>query len=319
VCFASGMAAISTSLFTFLQKGSHAIFSKHVYGGTFLVVSEQFHKLGIEVSWVQSSNISDFEKEIKQNTKVLYVESPSNPLLSVVDLREIAQLAKKHNIVTMIDNTFATPINQNPIDYGIDIVIHSATKYLNGHSDLVMGVVVSSVEFIQKITHTGKIYGGSPSPMDCCMLERGLKTLALRVRQQNLNAMELALFLQKQPAVKKVYYPGLSTHENHAVAKKQMRGFGGMVSFELCCEHAEVEKFTKNLELVQLAASLGGVETTLCFPAVTSHVELSKEEREKLGISDTLTRVTVGIEDIADIIADFERALAHVGLTLASQ
>jgi len=270
---------------------------------------QEFKNFGLLFTIVHSSDPAEFERAIQPNTKLLYIESPSNPLLNIIDISAIAQIGKKHNVLTMIDNTFASPVNQTPIDFGIDLVMHSGTKYLNGHSDVQCGMLAGRKEIIEKIAKQAHVYGGCLSSMECFWLERGMKTLALRVRQQNENATQLAKFLNAHPRVKKVYYPGLESHKNYEIAKKQMTGFGGMVSVDLNCESKDVSRFTKALRLATPAVSLGGMETILCLPCQTSHAALPREEREKIGISDTLVRISVGIEEIQDIINDFKQAL----------
>ncbi|MEE9409119.1 MAG: PLP-dependent aspartate aminotransferase family protein [Polaribacter sp.] len=309
--FGSGMAAISTTLLAFLQKGDHIVLQQTLYGGTYNFVVEEFDKFGIEYSFTKSLSIEDFEKEIKKNTKVLYIETPSNPLLTITDMKAVSKLAKKKNIVTMIDNTFASPINQTPIDFGIDIMIHSATKYMGGHSDILAGAVAASNEHIEKIWSIGKNLGGSLSDFSVWMLERSLKTLNLRVKRQNKNALKMAKYLAVNPNIYYVYYPGLKGHPNYKLAKKQMKNFGGMLSFELK-EGIDVMKFQNNLRLIKPSMSLAGVESTMLSPTLTSHALLSAEEREKQGIKDGLIRFSVGIEETKDLIADIEQALASL-------
>jgi cystathionine beta-lyase len=232
--------------------------------------------------------------------------------MDVIDLREIAKIGSERNILTIIDNTFATPINQNPLELGFDIVIHSGTKYLNGHSDVCCGAVVCSQDLMEKISETARDYGGVLDAHACYLLERGLKTLGLRVEQHNKNALRLAEFLNQHPKVKIVYYPGLPEHPGHEIAKSQMCGFGGMLSFELDCSEDKALEFVNKLELIVPAVSLGGIETILCFPAKTSHTELSAEERIKQRITDSLIRLSVGIEDVEDLITDLENALSAI-------
>jgi len=305
--FGSGMAAITTTLFALLKPGDHAVFQEDLYGGTYHFVAAELTQFGIEVSFAR--NQSDFAAQLRPNTKLIYVESPSNPLLHCVDLAATAALGKARGLLTVIDNTFATPINQTPLTLGIDVVVHSATKYLNGHSDLNAGAVIASRELVARIRPCAVNHGGMLDAHACYMLERGLKTLALRVERQNQNAGKLARWLQKHPTVACVNYPGLSDHPDHAVAARQMRGFGGMLSFELR-NAAQANTVLGRFELATAALSLGGVETLVTIPAKTSHVKLTAEERAAIGISDALLRVSVGIEDGDDIIADFEQALA---------
>lgn len=305
--FGSGMAAVSTSLLAFLQKGDHVVLQKTLYGGTSNLVTEEFEKFGIEFSFTKDLSIAAFEKEIRENTKVLYIETPSNPLLTITDLEAVAKLAKNKGLVSMIDNTFASPVNQNPLDFGIDISIHSATKYMGGHSDILAGTVISSEEKIDRIFQLAKNFGGSLSDYTVWLLERSIKTMGIRVRAQNENAQRLAEFLEKNEFVKKVYYPGLRSHADHELAKKQMKGFGGMLSFEL--KELDAAVFMKYLKLIKPSMSLAGVESTILSPAKTSHGLLSPEEREDQGISDNLMRFSVGIEEPEDLIADIEQAL----------
>ncbi len=306
--FASGMAAISTALFAFLNHGDHIVLQKEIYGGAFNLVVEEFEKMGIEYSFTDSINPSDFEVKIKPNTKVLYIETPSNPLLTITDIKAIAEIAKKHGLISMIDNTFASPINQTPIDFGIDISIHSATKYLGGHSDICAGAVAASKEHMDKIWHKAKNLGGNMSDFMCYLLERSIKTLGLRVERHNSNAQFIAEYLDDHDAISKVYYPGLKNHPNHIIAKQQMNGFGGMLSFELNSKYDAVA-FQNHLNLIKPSMSLAGVESTILLPSKTSHALLTSEQRNAIGISDNLLRFSVGIEDKEDIIADIEHSL----------
>ncbi|QKX07168.1 PLP-dependent transferase [Aquimarina sp. TRL1] len=306
--FGSGMAAISTTLLAFLQKGDHIILQQTLYGGTANLVKKEFHRYGIEYTFVNVDHIDLLEKEIRPNTKVIYIETPSNPLLTITDITAVTSIAKKHRITTMIDNTFASPVNQTPIDLGVDIVIHSATKYLGGHSDILAGAVVSTKENINTIFQLGINLGGSLSDFTVWMLERSIKTLGLRVKQQNKNAKQVAKWLHKNEDVKTIYYPGLKTHPNHHIAKKQMKGYGGMVSFELQ-NYICPALFQKNLQLIKSSMSLAGVESTILSPAVTSHALLSPEERLQQGITDNLLRLSIGIENKKDIIADIQQAI----------
>jgi len=306
--FASGMAAISTTLLAFLSKGDHIVLTNEIYGGAFNFVVEEFDKMGIAYSFTDGVGVADFEVKIKPNTKVIYIESPSNPLLTITDIKAVADLAKKHGLVSMIDNTFASPINLTPIALGIDISIHSATKYLGGHSDILAGLVAGSSAHINTVFQKGKNLGGNLSHMISYLLERSIKTLALRVEKHNSNAQTIAEHLEKHSAIAKVYYPGLESHPNHKIAKEQMRGFGGMLSFELK-EGLDAVAFQKNLKLIKPSLSLAGVESTMLQPAITSHALLTPEQRKAVGISDNLLRFSVGIEDVEDIIADVEQAL----------
>ena len=305
----SGMAAISTVLFSLLRKGDHAIFQKGLYGGTHHAILNEFEKFGIEYSFAANANEEDIVPLVKENTKVLYFETPTNPLLKITDLREVASVAANHKLVTVVDNTFASPINQNPLKFGIDVVIHSGTKYLGGHSDLSCGAIISSKSIIEKCWNSAIHFGGNLNALSVYLLERSLKTLAIRVRQQNRVAMDLASFLQNHELVTKVNYPGLSTHENHQVASTQMEGYGGMLSFELDLQEPEIYRFLKSLKTIHSAMSLGGVETIISSPAKTSHSKMSVEDRIAIGITDGLLRMSVGIEDVEDLKADLEMAL----------
>jgi cystathionine beta-lyase len=308
--FGSGMAAISTALLAFLQKGDHVVLQHALYGGTHNLILEEFHKFGIAYSFTSDLSLAAFENAIQSNTKVVYIETPSNPLLKITDVRAVAALAKDKGLVSMIDNTFASPVNQTPIDLGIDIVLHSATKYLGGHSDILAGAVAASEAHIMQIHSLAKNFGGSLSDFTVWMLERSIKTLGLRVKQQNANAQAMAEFLSNHAHVQKVYYPGLSQHPDHDLAKAQMHGFGGMLSFEL--DDAIASKtFQDNLQLIKSSMSLAGVESTMLNPAKTSHALLSLEERDQQGISDGLIRFSVGIEEVADLVADIEQAIVN--------
>jgi cystathionine beta-lyase/cystathionine gamma-synthase len=304
--FGSGMAAISTLLLAHLRSGDHAVFQAELYGGTYHLVANQLTRLGVEIAFVPAG--ADFSKVLRSSSRLIYVESPSNPLLRCVDLAGVAQLGKRQGLLTIIDNTFATPLNQAPIALGIDAVVHSGTKYLNGHSDGNSGVVVSTSVLIGRLRETAMSYGGMLDAQGCYQLERGLKTLAVRVRQHNENAGRLARFLRGHAAVARVMYPGLPDHPDHAIAARQMSGFGGMLSFELS-DPAQVDPMLARLRIATPALSLGGVETLVCVPSRTSHRTMTLEERQRAGISDGLVRVSVGIEDPDDLLEDFDQAL----------
>lgn len=312
--FSSGMAAISHAMFAFLNSGDHVVVQKTIYGGAYNFMVEEFPKFGIEFDFTDGFSEADFRDKIKPHTKVIYVETPSNPLMLITDLEMISKLAKEYGLVSMIDNTFASPINQIPADFGIDVIIHSATKYMGGHSDMCAGAVAASQEHINKIWHVGKNLGGSLSDFTVWLLERSMKTMGIRVKAQNRNAKKLAKWLDKHELVAKVYYPGLKHHPDHMIAKKQMRGYTGMLSFEL---HPSLDpnEFMNALSLIKKAMSLAGVESTILSPTKTSHVLLSQEERKRQGIGDGLLRFSVGIENREDLIADLEQAFAHVSKT----
>ena len=308
--FGSGMAAISTALLAFLKKGDHVVLQNDLYGGTTNLVVEHFENYGIEYAFAQGLAAEDFEAKIQENTKVIYVETPSNPLMKLVDLAAVARLAKKHDLVSMIDNTFASPVNQNPIAFGIDVVLHSATKYLGGHSDILAGAAACSAAHMEKIFAVAKSLGGNLSELSIWLLERSIKTLSIRVKQQNENALALAHYLEAHSAVEKVHYPGLPSHPDHALAKKQMRGYTGMMSFEL---KANVHRttFEKALALIQPVVSLAGVESTITIPAITSHKLLSPAARAEQGITDQMVRFSVGIEHLDDLKNDLNQALTQ--------
>lgn len=308
VVLGSGMAAITTVLFAMLRRGDHTVMQNDIYGGTFNFVISEFAGLGIEYTFVRGESIGEFEAALRPNTKLVYFETPSNPLLNIVDIRAMADMAKKRGILTVMDGTFATPVNQTPLDYGMDIVVHSGTKYLNGHSDVLCGAIVTSDELMKKILPYAINHGGVLDAMGCWLLERGLKTLGLRMKRHNENALKIAEFLKDHKMVKRVYYPGLKSHPGYKIAKSQMRGFGGVVSFELDCDLKTARKIVDRFKYVTPAVSLGGVESLVCFPAETSHAKMPKQEREKVGISDTLLRLSVGIEDAEDLINDMESA-----------
>ena len=309
--FGSGIAAIFTSLFSFLKSEDHVIFQGSIYGGTLNLVIKEFKKFNIEYSLVDSFDIKEYEMEIKENTKIIFIESPSNPLLKVIDLQAISNLSKKNNLISIIDNTFSSPINQNPSDFGIDIIIHSATKYLGGHSDILAGALASTKSNIDKIIESSINYGGNLSEYTVWLLERSIKTLSLRVNKQNENALKVAEYLLNHKKVNAVHYPGLKTHPDYELSSKQMKGFGGMLSFELSSLD-EAILFTRKIKLIKSAMSLGGVESTICSPSLTSHSKISREEREKLGIFDGLLRFSVGIEDHNDIINDLKQAFSQI-------
>jgi len=298
--FSSGMAAVSTALLSHLKSGDHVIFQDDLYGGTRNFIKKEFSKYGIQYSFTNGIQARDFEAEIAPNTKGIYVETPSNPKLKIIDLKAISEVAKSASLWTMIDNTFASPVNQNPIVHGIDIVIHSATKYLGGHSDICAGVVVGSELSIATIFESAKNLGGSLSEYTVWLLERSIKTLHLRVQAQNNNALLLSNFLRDQDWVDQVYYPGLEDHQGHEIAKRQMSGFGGMLSFDLV-DGIDTKKFLLGMELVKPTMSLAGIESTALSPRLTSHALLSEDERRTQGITEQMVRFSTGIEAIDDI------------------
>jgi cystathionine beta-lyase len=303
----SGMAAISGILMGLLHPGEHAIVMEGMYGGTHSLITTEFRRLGIGHSFT-SGTPEDIRRLVRPETRLLFLESPTNPLLRVVDLAAVATVAREHGIVCAIDNTFATPILQNPLALGFDLVMHSGTKYLGGHSDLCCGAVLGSETLVERIRGHAVMHGGSLNAQDCYLLERSLKTLELRVRRQSDNALHIAEALRDTAGIERVYYPGLTSHPGHAIAKRQMSGFGGMLSFELAAD-IEPLAFLRALAWIPCAISLGGVETTVCQPVATSHERIPPEERERLGISPQLIRVSTGIEDPGDIIAELTRAI----------
>lgn len=307
--FATGMAAVSSSLFTLLTPGSRVVSIKDCYGGTSKIFSEFLPRYGINVVQCETNNPAAIEGEIARGCQVVYLESPTNPTLAIVDITRLAAAAHRVGATVIVDNTFATPINQNPLSLGADLVLHSATKFLGGHADALGGVMVGSRELIGRIYHFREIAGATLHPESAYLLLRGMKTLQLRIRQQNASALAIARFLSKHARVSKVFYPGLETHTHHDVALRQMRGFGGVLSFMIEGGFEAVKAFLPKLEWAHRAANLGAVETVVGPPATTSHVENTPEERKALGIPEGLVRYSVGIEDTDDLIADLKQAL----------
>jgi len=305
--FSSGMAAISTTIMGLLSAGDHLVFQKGLYGGTTNFILSELERFGLSYSFAESQSAEDIMKKVRSETKMIYVESPSNPLLNITDLDAVATAARGQGIITVIDNTFASPVNQQAIKHGIDIVVHSATKYIGGHSDICAGAVATSNELIKKIYRTGLNFGGSLNAITLYLIERSLKTLDVRVQRINKNALAIAEFLVLHPGVKKVNYPGLPEHPGHEIAKRQMSGFGGMLSFELA--HQDSIDFQKKLSLIKPSMSLGGVESIVSSPAHTSHRHLGVEGRKKEGIAEGLIRMSVGIESSIDLINELDQAL----------
>ena len=310
--FSTGMAAISNTLFTRLSPGDRVVSIKDTYGGTSKLFLEFLPRFQVKVTLCNTTDHAAIEAEIAKGCQVLYLESPTNPTLKVVDLARLAASAHQVGALVIVDNTFATPINQRPLELGADLVIHSATKFLGGHADALGGVVCGPDHLVKQIYHYREITGATLHPMSAYLLLRGIKTLHLRIRQQNESALRIARFLQTHPAVTQVFYPGLESHENHDIARKQMRGFGGVLSFTLKGGFDSVRAFLPRLRYAHLAANLGAVETVAGPPATTSHVECTPKEREALGIPEGLIRYSVGIEDTQDLIADLEQALADL-------
>jgi cystathionine beta-lyase/cystathionine gamma-synthase len=310
--FSSGMGAITTTLMALLKSGDHIVAQRDIYGGVHKFLSRWLPKMGIETTFVDTNEYEQQARAVRPNTKLLYLESPTNPTLRVVDFKKAAALAKQHKILSMIDSTFGTPINQHPAEFGIDLVMHSGTKYLAGHSDLICGVVAGRNELIEKIWETRTTLGNCMDPHASWVLVRGLKTLAVRVARQNENAHRVAEFLSANAKVRRVHYPFLKSHPQQAVAREQMSGGGGMVSFEVEGTGEDARRVSEAMRLFTLAPSLGGVESLVSIPVLTSHLNVPPEERKKMGITEQMIRLSVGIENADDLIADLERALAAV-------
>jgi cystathionine beta-lyase len=313
LAFSSGMAATDCVLRLF-NPGDEIIAGEDIYGGSYRMFTQLFKKYGLKFTFVDMNNVEKITNAITLNTRLIWLETPSNPLLKIVDIEEITSIAKANNILTAVDTTFATPYNQQPLEMGVDIVMHSATKYLGGHSDIVMGALMVKDEKLAKDLHFIQFAAGAVAgPMDCFLALRGLKTLALRMQRHNENGMAVAHFLNQHPKVETVYYPGLENHENHEIAKRQMNGFGGMVSFRLKDKTKEATlRMLQNFSVFTLAESLGGVESLVSHPVTMSHASIPTREREKLGITDSLTRLSVGVEDIDDLVEDIRKALKLV-------
>ncbi|MBL0112851.1 MAG: PLP-dependent transferase [Saprospiraceae bacterium] len=312
ICFASGLAA-QDAVMKLLSPGEEILSTNDLYGGSFRQMRRVYEKYGIKSTFVNLSDAKTAEEHIKPGIKLLWVETPTNPMLNIIDLELVCGLAKKHGILVCVDNTFASPYLQNPLDYGADIVLHSATKYINGHSDVVHGaLIVKSQELADQLHFIQNATGAVPGPMDCFLVLRGIKTMHIRVQRACQNAARIAHHLAQHPKVSKVYYPGFASHPNHAVAKKQMRDFGAMVSFDLVDNRQDpVFKILSNTKLFSLAESLGGVESLIGHPASMTHASIPKEERLKTGLTDSLIRLSVGIEDVEDLIEDLDRALTY--------
>ena len=308
VLFSSGMAAMSTAIMAFAGSGDHVVMMDELYGGTHAFATDLFSSFGMEYTFA-TTNADSVCGAINGKTKVVVIESPTNPLLSVIDIRKVAQFARKRNVLSIIDNTFATPLHQNPYALGIDVVVHSGTKYLGGHSDICCGVAVTTREKAERIRFTARNLGGSLNAATCSLLERSMMTLAIRVERQTENAGRIARHLEKHDKVRRVNYPGLAGSAYHVLAKSQMDGFGAMLSFELDEVKVDPERFVRGLRLIKPAVSLGGIESTICAPAVTSHARMSAEERKRIGISDSLLRLSTGIEQADDLIEDIEQAM----------
>lgn len=310
VCFASGLAA-TDAVMRILQPGDEVIAGNDLYGGTYRLFVRVFQKYGIKFHFVDLLNAENIKPFINERTKMVWIETPTNPMLGIIDIAAVAEICKTNGLRFCVDNTFASPYLQNPLDLGADVVVHSVTKYLNGHSDVIMGAVMCNDDaFHQHLTFHQNAVGAVPAPMDCFLVLRGVKTLHLRMEAHCKNAATVVAFLQQHKAIAKVYYPGIETHPNHDIAKKQMRGFGGMVSFTLIKDTMEAAtKVLSNTHLFALAESLGGVESLIGHPATMTHASIPLEERRKTGVLDSLLRLSVGIEDVDDLIADLKQAL----------
>lgn len=308
--FSSGLGALTALITGLLSSGDHVIAINGLYGGTYRLFHQVFNRFGIQFTSVTPKNLDELDKVLSQNPKWLLFETPTNPLLDIFDIAAYADIAKRHGVLTIVDNTFATPYNQNPLALGADIVWHSTTKYIGGHSDVVGGVIMTNqLEIKERADFARKAIGVNPSPFDCWIVNRGVKTLAVRMKQHEINGMAIAQFLSKHPKVKKVYYPGLQSHPNHALAKKQMHGFGGMVSAEFNLPLESTKKLISSFKLFALAESLGGVESLVNHPATMTHASIPPADRLKMGITDGLVRFSVGVEDPQDLIADLDAAL----------
>jgi cystathionine beta-lyase/cystathionine gamma-synthase len=311
--FASGMGAITTTILGLLKTGDHIVAQRDIYGGVTKFFSQWLPRVGIETTFVDTNDFEQHARAIRANTRMLYLESPTNPTLRVVDVKKAAALARQHGLISMIDSTFATPINQRPAEYGIDLVMHSGTKYLGGHADLTCGVVCGRQELMDRLWETRTTLGNCMDPHAAWMLIRGMKTLAVRVAQQNENALRVAEFLGQHEKVRRVHYPLLKSHPDHAISCEQMRGGGGMVTFEVEGTGEDARRVSEAMSLFTLATSLGGVESLVSIPVLTSHAMISAEQRERMGVTEQMVRLSVGIESGDDLIEDLERALAVVG------
>ncbi len=310
LAFASGMAAESAIL-SLLSAGDHIVSCDDLYGGSYRIFERVMRRYNVETTYVTAGNVGAYEQAIRPNTKMIWLETPTNPLLRLVDIPAVAEVAHRHNLLVVVDNTFASPYFQQPLKLGADIIVHSTTKYINGHSDVIGGaLVMNNEEVYEAIKFYQNAAGGVPSPFDSWLTLRGIKTLAVRMRQHEENARGVARFLAEHPRVEKVYYPGLPSHPDHALAKRQMSGFGGMVSFQFKGAYADVDKVVRRFKVFTLAESLGGVESLCCHPASMTHGSIPKEIRESRGLTDTLLRLSIGIEDLGDLLADLEQVLA---------
>lgn len=313
VCFGSGLAAMDAVL-KLLKAGDEVLATNDLYGGSYRIITKIYEQFGLKSSFIPMYDATTVEEHITENTKLLWIETPTNPMLNIVDIEAICSIAKKHGVLTCVDNTFASPYLQNPLDFGADLVVHSATKYLGGHSDTVLGAVVAKdASLAERLHFIQNASGGVPGPMDCFLVLRGIKTLHLRVERACQNAAKIAEYLEGYPKVNHVYWPGFESHPGHAIAKKQMRGFGAMVSFDLNHDSfQDAKKVLSKTEIFTLAESLGGVESLIGHPASMTHASIPKEERAKVGLTESLIRLSVGVEDVEDLIEDLEKAFTFL-------
>jgi cystathionine beta-lyase/cystathionine gamma-synthase len=307
--FSSGMAAITTSMLALVKAGDHIVAQRDIYGGVTKFLSQWLPRLGVETTFVDTNDIEQHERAIRPNTKIVHIESPTNPTVRVVDLEKIAALARKHRLISTIDSTFATPINCRPAEWGIDLVLHSGTKYFGGHADLICGIATGRRDLIEQIHHVRTTLGCSMDPHAAFLLLRGIKTLAVRVERQNESALKVAEFLSRHPRVTRVHYPMLKDHPEYALAKKQMAGAGGVVSFEIEGSGEDACRVAEALNLFTLAPSLGGVDSLVSIPVLTSHAMIEPELRRKMGVTEQMIRLSVGVENVDDLIADLEKGL----------
>src|SRR5215467_3454338 len=315
--FASGMGAITTAILALLKTGDHIVAQRDVYGGVAKFFAEWLQRLGIEPTFVDTTEYAQHARAIRANTKLLYLESPTNPCLRIVDMKKAASLAKQHGLISMFDSTFGTPINQHPAEYGIDLVMHSGTKYLSGHADLTCGVICGRRDLIDEIGETRKTLGNCMDPHAAWLLIRGLKTLAVRVARQNENALRVAQFLEQHAKVRRVHYPFLKSHAQYATAREQMSGGSGMVTFEVDGNGDDARRVSEAMRMFTLATSLGGVESLVSIPVLTSHAMISAEQRAEMGVTEQMVRLSVGIEAVEDLIEDLDRALQAIGTRVA--
>ncbi len=307
--FSSGMNAVTTTLLSLLEPGDHIVAQRDIYGGTTKFLTGWLPKFGIEATFVDTTDYGQYERAVRPNTKLLYLENPTNPLLRVIDLCRTAEIAREHRLISLIDSTFATPINQRPADYGIDLVLHSGTKYFAGHSDLICGMIAGRRELLDPVHQARNTLGGNMDPHAAWLLLRGIKTLAIRVERQNENALRVAQFLSHHAGVRCVHYPFLESHPQHVTAVEQLKGGGGVLSFEVAGSGDDARRLTENLNLFTLAPSLGGVDSLVSIPVLTSHLMVAPEHREKMGITPQLIRLSVGIESADDLVADLDQAI----------